>query len=508
MRRLPTSIRLVPFALCFIGAHALCLLMFPSRSTLASYPFLIVAPSLALAACCWRARAEVRALRMPWVLLGVGLFLWILGIALSAWEDIFQQIPESIAWFSDFSYFVYAVPILLAIASVSNGQRIPFFVWMDGIQAVVTAYLAYITIFSVVPFSGHALAPISASVLVLTYDVENGLLAVAATLRLLVQPRNAGRRFFEILCGYLWVYALVAAAYNHWAAVSDSHALMDVIVDIPFLLLSMACMTRPANTADADTADWKRPLAVIIENVSPIVYTLALLALSIVLMREHFYVGTVGILTALVVYTIRTTTLQSRLVRTQQELSDARDRLEKIALTDALTNVANRRCFDQTLALEWSRAARTQHPLGVLLIDIDYFKKLNDRYGHPAGDKCLVAVAAALQVALPRGGDLLARYGGEEFAAILPATDEDGARRVAAKMLSAVQALRIRNETPLGDHVTVSIGVAVAVSESAGVGSTHQIVEAADQALYRAKGGGRNRIEAFVPRDYQGSGSI
>lgn len=283
---------------------------------------------------------------------------------------------------------------------------------------------------------------------------------------------------------------------------------MDVIVDIPFLLLSMACMTRPSNTADADTADWKRPLAVIIENVSPIAYTLALLALSIVLMREHFYVGTVGIFTALVVYTIRTTTLQSRLVRTQQELSDARDRLEKIALTDALTNVANRRCFDQTLALEWSRAARTQHPLGVLLIDIDYFKKLNDRYGHPAGDKCLVAVAAALQVALPRGGDLLARYGGEEFAAILPATDEDGARRVAAKMLSAVQALRIRNETPLGDHVTVSIGVAVAVSESAGVGSTHQIVEAADQALYRAKGGGRNRIEAFVPRDYQGSGSI
>ncbi|MFM0501407.1 GGDEF domain-containing protein [Paraburkholderia caffeinilytica] len=506
LHRSPKSIPFALFALSFLGAHAICLMLFRSRATLVTYPFLILAPSFALAGACWRARAAERQSRTPWLLLGAGLFLWTCGIGLSAWEDLFQQMPGDIAWFSDFCFFLYGVPILLAISSVSNKQRIPLFVWMDGIQAVLTAYLAYITIFTVVPFSGTGLEPVSASVLVLTYNVENILLAVAATLRLLLQPREKDRGFYALLCGYLWIYAIVAGVYNNWAASSDGHAVIDVIVDVPFLLLGAACMMRAQQKGEADVDDEKRPLDVVIENGSPIFYTLALLALSIPLIREHFYVGTIGIVTALIVHTIRTTVLQSRLVRTQQALRDARDRLEKIALTDALTHAANRRCFDQTLALEWNRAARNALPLGLLLIDIDHFKKLNDRYGHPAGDRCLVAVASALQTALPRSGDLLARYGGEEFAAILPATDEDGARRVAAKMLAAVSSMQIRNETSLGDFVTVSIGIAV--FGSAGTGSVHQIVEAADRALYRAKEHGRNRIESIGQRDFLGTGSV
>ncbi|SOF00159.1 hypothetical protein SAMN05446635_8212 [Burkholderia sp. OK233] len=81
-------------------------------------------------------------------------------MGLSAWEDLFQQMPGDIAWFSDFCFFLYGVPVLLAISSVSSRQRIPLFVWMDGIQAGLTAYLAYITIFTVVPFSDTALEPI------------------------------------------------------------------------------------------------------------------------------------------------------------------------------------------------------------------------------------------------------------------------------------------------------------------------------------------------------------
>jgi diguanylate cyclase (GGDEF)-like protein len=238
----------------------------------------------------------------------------------------------------------------------------------------------------------------------------------------------------------------------------------------------------------------------VIESGSPIFYTVALLLLSISVMRQHFYVGTVGIFTALVVYAIRTTTLQSRLVRAQQDLSEARDRLEKMALTDALTHAANRRCFDQSLTREWERAARHSFSLSVLLVDIDHFKQLNDRYGHPAGDKCLTAVAAALQSALPRRGDLLARYGGEEFAAILPATDEAGARRVAENMQAALAALQIPNDTPAGRVVSVSIGVAVFAAP--GTGAAQQIVDAADQALYRAKALGRNRIESIGQHDF------
>jgi diguanylate cyclase (GGDEF)-like protein len=175
-----------------------------------------------------------------------------------------------------------------------------------------------------------------------------------------------------------------------------------------------------------------------------------------------------------------------------------------MALTDALTNTANRRRFDEALAHEWNRATRSRHPLALLLVDIDYFKLLNDRYGHPAGDRCLVSVALALQSALPRSSDLLARYGGEEFAAILPATDEAGACLVASTMQAAVQSLKIRNESSTGLYVTVSVGVAVFESPHA---DAAEIIEAADQALYRAKQSGRNRIEATAQRDFLRNGT-
>jgi diguanylate cyclase (GGDEF)-like protein len=120
------------------------------------------------------------------------------------------------------------------------------------------------------------------------------------------------------------------------------------------------------------------------------------------------------------------------------------------------------------------------------------------------GDRCLVSIALALQSALPRSGDLLARYGGEEFAAILPATDEAGARVVAATMQAAVHALKIRNESSTGLYVTVSVGVAVFGSPQA---DAAEIIEAADQALYRAKQGGRNRIEATAQHDFLRNGT-
>jgi diguanylate cyclase (GGDEF)-like protein len=506
VRRPPKLTHLALFAVLYLSLHAIGLRVFSSEtaSAFASYPFLLLAPSLAFAGCCWRAGAEERETRSPWILLSAGMCLWTCGIVLSAWEDIFQHIPESAAWFSDFSFFLYGVPVLLAISSVSAKQRIPFFVWMDAAQALMTGFLAYVSIFSVMPFSATPLAPIPASTLVLTYNAENFILAVAALLRLLAQPRGQERRFYTVLCAFLWIYAITAYVYNNWAATSDGHAVMDVLVDIPFLFLAVATMAPRSRRTGVKQEPHKQTLTLFIENVSPIFYTVALLALSMWVMRQYFYVGTVGIFTALVVYAARSTTLQGRYIRVQRELHEARDRLEQMALTDALTNTANRRRFDDALALEWNRAIRNRHPLALLLVDIDYFKMLNDRYGHPAGDRCLVSVALALQSALPRSGDLLARYGGEEFAAILPATDEAGACLVASTMQEAVRSLKIRNESSTGLFVTVSVGVAVFESPQA---DAAEIIEAADQALYRAKQSGRNRIEATAQRDFLRNGT-
>jgi len=187
--------------------------------------------------------------------------------------------------------------------------------------------------------------------------------------------------------------------------------------------------------------------------------------------------------------------LQNRYIRTQHSLREALDRLQSLSMTDGLTGIANRRCFDQTLEREWSRAKRSNMPLSLLMIDLDFFKNLNDRYGHVYGDECLVTVARTLRAALPRDTDILARYGGEEFAAILPDTDRYGASTVAGKMRAAVRRLAIKNKTLMGDIVTVSIGVSTYESSTDG---THiDLIRGSDHALYRAKQDGRDRIQFF-----------
>jgi diguanylate cyclase (GGDEF)-like protein len=180
-------------------------------------------------------------------------------------------------------------------------------------------------------------------------------------------------------------------------------------------------------------------------------------------------------------------------MRAQQQLQEARDRLEEISLQDGLTGIANRRSFDRVLDSEWHRAMRAQHPLTLLLIDLDFFKNLNDTQGHPSGDRCLIDVAGVLRAVASRSGDLVARYGGEEFAAILPATTPEAAERLAAEMQEGLRTLKIRNETSIGSYLTVSVGIASYIHPEEG--SPKMLVEAADQALYRAKQAGRNRIE-------------
>ncbi|GGY14051.1 diguanylate cyclase [Massilia dura] len=190
-----------------------------------------------------------------------------------------------------------------------------------------------------------------------------------------------------------------------------------------------------------------------------------------------------------------------RRLQAEQELREARDALadlnatlEKLALQDGLTGLANRRQFDLSLGTELSRAARQATPLGLAMIDVDHFKAYNDHYGHSAGDDCLRAVARAIRQHTPkRAGDLAARYGGEEMTVLLPNTDEAGTGAVAEKMREAVEALRLPHAgSPLG-IVTISGGVAAIVprrgDDRAGV-----LVEHADRALYAAKDAGRNRV--------------
>ncbi len=188
-------------------------------------------------------------------------------------------------------------------------------------------------------------------------------------------------------------------------------------------------------------------------------------------------------------------------VGNQIELKRARDQLARLASTDGLTGLANRRRFDEMLAQEHARHARSGASLTLIMLDIDHFKLFNDTYGHVRGDDCLRAVAEVLKTSLHRATDLAARYGGEEFACVLPDSDsEAGSLAVAERIRQGVANLSIpHGGSPTADHVTLSLGVVVILCVQDVTPS--KIIGRADDLLYQAKSLGRNQVCHAVGMD-------
>lgn len=179
-------------------------------------------------------------------------------------------------------------------------------------------------------------------------------------------------------------------------------------------------------------------------------------------------------------------------VRTHAELKQYRDFLKNTSYLDGLTAIANRRHFDEYLEAVWNLAVREAAALSLILMDIDYFKRYNDNYGHQAGDSCLVRIARQLAATLKRKVDLVARFGGEEFVFVLPNTDTVGAAKFAEELRSNVESLHIPHEfSSAAGYVTISLGAATIVPTPEL--QRDVLLRAADQALYESKKNGRNR---------------
>lgn len=177
----------------------------------------------------------------------------------------------------------------------------------------------------------------------------------------------------------------------------------------------------------------------------------------------------------------------------EEELQKANQELKRLATIDGLTQIANRRHFDNSLELEWRRMIREQNTISLILSDIDFFKLYNDNYGHQEGDKCLQRVAAEINSTLKRPADMAARYGGEEFVVILPNTDSEGAAFIAEKIREEVIQLKIPHaNSKVDQYVTLSLGVSTAAPNQ-GL-SVETLIKNADKALYEAKEQGRNRV--------------
>lgn len=180
--------------------------------------------------------------------------------------------------------------------------------------------------------------------------------------------------------------------------------------------------------------------------------------------------------------------------RINRELEEKRSALELLSRTDGLTQLINRRHFEELLQSEWQRSLRYRAPLSCMLLDIDHFKKVNDTWGHPFGDTVLKEVAGVARRAL-RDVDILARYGGEELIALLPETSPEEAWRAAERVRMGVEAMRLTCRTvspPEQVRCTASIGVSTA--PGAGIETPEQLVQLADECLYEAKQGGRNQV--------------
>lgn len=188
-----------------------------------------------------------------------------------------------------------------------------------------------------------------------------------------------------------------------------------------------------------------------------------------------------------------TTHLLKQLTR---QLEGANAELKQMAMVDGLTQIANRRRFDEYLESEWQALARSPASLALILCDIDFFKRYNDTYGHQAGDDCLIRVAGTLDKLVERSAGLVARYGGEEFAIVLAETSLERASRVAKSICAAVKHLKIPHcASEVGHYVTVSVGVASLAPTADD--RTDRAIAAADRALYEAKAQGRDRVAVF-----------
>ncbi|MBB6453100.1 diguanylate cyclase (GGDEF)-like protein/PAS domain S-box-containing protein [Salirhabdus euzebyi] len=178
----------------------------------------------------------------------------------------------------------------------------------------------------------------------------------------------------------------------------------------------------------------------------------------------------------------------------ERNLQKLNEELQKLSAIDGLTNIPNRRYFDNYLQKQWDHAKRNQASLSLIMLDIDFFKKYNDTYGHLMGDTCLKKVAASIQHKLYRSLDVVARYGGEEFAVILPETKLKDALAIAERIRRGIESLHISHaSSEVSDDVTISIGVASLIPRDSE--SVEMFITTADQALYRAKNNGRNQVQ-------------
>jgi len=477
----PAAVRFLPaLPLLYLCLHGLALVLLPSQATFLSFLFLGLTPLLAAAACFTRLSSPGGS--RGWIAVALAMVLWSAGMATSMVATLFVGI--SVDALSVLLYVLYGVPLIFAMASPDH--ELWYVRLGDGALALALGYLFFEHTFAFATLTGTNDEGLLS--LRLMFDIENLFIALFALVRFGASTDVPRRALFGPLAAFAATYLVAAGYINHLQMNTEYGTLVDLVIDLPFLVLAILALGyRPKPVA---ATPLRRGLAHLVRAGSPLMLAVTLLVVSALLVHDRPGLAIAGFVTATLGVGIRSMLVQSRSF-------EERDRLDELARLDALTGLPNRRQFDDVLHREWGRARRTGESLALLMIDIDHFKQLNDSYGHPVGDERLRAVGRTLAECATRGTDLVARYGGEEFAAILPGADMAQARALADMMRTSVAQLRLASPAAIG-FVTVSIGVSCV--GSVGSDEPNGMLERADAALYEAKKAGRNQVAHRMAR--------
>ena len=379
----------------------------------------------------------------------------------------------------------WGVPVLLAVSIQTDSKVRVAARLINTALSLSIGVVIYLEIFSFLTVNGSPNLSDAVRAIYM-FDVMDGFVAIAATVRWLGSSREQEGQFFRSLTIFLWTAAILCAVHNRIMLHHD-YVWLDLLISAPYVVLVALLLKTQTGPAKSRPAALMRA----VRSGSPIFLASALLVAGVVESRSHFYFGLSAALLAIGGYGTLNILVQSRGLETEESLRASKAALEKLAVQDGLTGIANRRAFDQTLLREFTAANRTKQPVSLLMIDVDLFKELNDALGHIAADEYLIRIATALRQTLSRATDFVARYGGDEFSAILPATDRGGALIAAEKVRQAVFHLGLSHESVAGGIATVSIGVSTL--DGSVSCSPADLMQSADRALYMAKREGRNR---------------
>ncbi len=471
-------------------AHAIAVAALPAPGMAISYAFFFSVAALALASVvlAWRRSGTPRDRR--WWLLFASLVLWVVGMSLSARQNYVLENSNPAPGDSMFFYILYVLPVLVAVSSAPVAARKKWAAAIDLVLATLLGVLFYVRTFSIVSMEG-AMGTQQAVDVAYMLDFENACPAIAASLRYLATDRAEDHFFFRGVTAFFVTYAIAGFFYNHYVALAGhpefGTSSWDALLDLPFLALFVAAV------APQPRRHWHPPVYLVrfVQSASPTFLAMSVLGFGLMVIPGYPTLGIIGAIAAVIGIGLRGTLARVDLVEEEYRLVRSRDELEGLVFVDSLTGLANRRALDERLLREWHRPGQHE-PIALLMIDVDFFKEYNDRYGHLAGDDCLRTLATGLVGRGVRAGDFIARFGGEEFAVIAPATSLADALALAEDLRAQVQALSVVHPLSPFGVLTISIGVAnVPVSDE---GGPLDLLNAADRALYRAKQSGRNRV--------------